>query len=163
MRRRGLKDILVVVLESRTGHSDYLEIHLRWEADGSLEAKVDALAPLLSRFWANRKPGLVADFLGRRRLQRVSRGKSMTPDAPMLSDLNPAGLTRSEFRVCALVRRGLTVKAVSEEMGLSVTTIRTHLRNVYAKTGVSGFNELAHRLIAADVHVSRGESHRMIA
>jgi DNA-binding CsgD family transcriptional regulator len=163
VRRRGLKDIFVVVLESRTGHSDYLEIHHRREAGRSFEAKLDMLGPLLSRFWANRKPGLVADCLGRRKLQRVSGGNAMTPDVPLLSDLNPAGLTRSEFRVCMLVRRGLTVKAISEELALSVTTIRTHLRSIYAKTGVSGFNELAHRLIAADGMAARGQSHRLIA
>lgn len=163
IRRRALKDIFVVVLESRTGHSDYLEIHLRREAGRTFEAKLDVLGPLLSRFWANRKPGLVADCLGRRKLQRVSGGNAMTSDVPLLSDLNPAGLTRSEFRVCTLVRRGLTVKAISEELALSVTTIRTHLRSIYAKTGVSGFNELAHRLIAADGLAARAQSHRMIA
>lgn len=163
LRRRGLKDIVVVVLESGAGHSDYLEIHLRQVAGSALEAKLDVLGPLLARFWANRKPGLVADCLGRRKIQRVSGGNAMMTGTALLSDQNPAGLTRSEFRVCTLVRRGLSVRSISEELSLSVSTIRTHLRGIYAKTGVSGFNELAHRLIVPDEKAADAQSRRLIA
>jgi len=163
LRRRGLKDIFVLVLESRTGHSDYLEIHLRRDASRILELRIEALGPLLVRFWANRKPGLVADCLGHRTRQRVSGGNAMISDAPLLSDHNPAGLTRSEFRVCMMVRRGLSVKSISEELSLSVTTIRTHLRSIYVKIGVSGFNELAHRLIATDERSAEVHNRRLIA
>jgi len=163
LRRRGLKDIFILVLESRTGHSDYLEIHIRQDGSRMLESKLDMLGPLLARFWANRKPGLVADCLGRRKIQRVSGGNAMTKDVPLLSDHNPAGLTRSEFRVCTMVRRGLSVKSISEELSLSVTTIRTHLRSIYVKTGVSGFNELAHRLISVDERATEVQNRRLIA
>jgi DNA-binding CsgD family transcriptional regulator len=163
LRRRGLKDIFILVLESRTGHSDYLEIHLRRDPNPSLELRIEAIGPLLVRFWANRKPGLVADCLGRHTRKRVSGGNAMTSDVPLLSDQNPAGLTRSEFRVCMMVRRGLSIKSISEELSLSVTTIRTHLRNIYVKTGVSGFNELAHRLISTDERSTVVQNRRLIA
>jgi len=45
-------------------------------------------------------------------------------------------LTRSEQKVARLIGSGYTNKAASEELGVSVNTIGTHLRAVFAKLGV---------------------------
>ena len=59
----------------------------------------------------------------------------------------PAGseLTASEARVAALVAQGRTNKEAAAELFLSVNTVETTLRHVYAKLGVRSRAELARR------------------
>lgn len=45
-------------------------------------------------------------------------------------------LTRSELKVARLIGAGHTNKAAAEELGVSVNTVGTHLRAVFAKLGV---------------------------
>ena len=45
-------------------------------------------------------------------------------------------LTRAELRVLRLVAIGLTNQEVADQLGLSVYTVQTHLRSVYAKLKV---------------------------
>ncbi|MEV0406657.1 AAA family ATPase [Actinoallomurus sp. NPDC050550] len=45
-------------------------------------------------------------------------------------------LTPSELKVARLIVSGYTNKAASEELGISVNTVGTHLRSVFAKLGV---------------------------
>ncbi len=61
---------------------------------------------------------------------------------------NPAGLSRAEFRVCLLLSRGLSVKAVSEELGLSDNTVRSHLRTIYSKTETASLPELIYLIMS---------------
>jgi DNA-binding CsgD family transcriptional regulator len=56
------------------------------------------------------------------------------------------GLTPGERRVAELVAAGLSNKQVAEQLYLSVTTIDSHLRGVYAKLGVRSRTQLARRL-----------------
>jgi HD-GYP domain-containing protein (c-di-GMP phosphodiesterase class II) len=49
----------------------------------------------------------------------------------------PAGLTEREAQVLQLAARGLTLKEIARDLGLSVHTARHHLEHVYEKTGVS--------------------------
>jgi DNA-binding CsgD family transcriptional regulator len=59
----------------------------------------------------------------------------------------PAGdLTASERRVAELVASGLSNKEVAAQMFVSVHTVGTHLRSVYAKLGVRSRTQLARRL-----------------
>lgn len=51
-------------------------------------------------------------------------------------------LTTSERRVMMRLIQGDTLPAVAQSLKLSVETIRTHARNIYAKTGVSSRAEL---------------------
>jgi DNA-binding NarL/FixJ family response regulator len=56
------------------------------------------------------------------------------------------GLTPGERRVAELVAAGLSNKQVAAQLYLSVTTVDTHLRGVYAKLGIRSRNQLARRL-----------------
>jgi putative nucleotidyltransferase with HDIG domain len=49
----------------------------------------------------------------------------------------PSPLTRSEQRVVAELGKGLVYKQIAHQLGLSVSTVRTHLYNTYRKLGVS--------------------------
>jgi DNA-binding NarL/FixJ family response regulator len=56
------------------------------------------------------------------------------------------GLTPGERRVAELVASGLSNKQVAAQLYLSVTTVDSHLRGVYAKLGVTSRAQLARRL-----------------
>jgi DNA-binding CsgD family transcriptional regulator len=56
------------------------------------------------------------------------------------------GLTPGERRVAELVAAGLSNKQVAEQLYLSVTTVDSHLRGVYAKLGVRSRAQLTRRL-----------------
>ena len=55
---------------------------------------------------------------------------------------DPLSLTPREEDVAALVARGCTNKEVAAELFLTVKTVEYHLRNVYAKLGVTSRQEL---------------------
>lgn len=51
-------------------------------------------------------------------------------------------LTAAEARVAALIAEGVQVAEVAETLNISVHTVRTQLKNIFAKTGVGRQNEL---------------------
>jgi DNA-binding NarL/FixJ family response regulator len=53
-------------------------------------------------------------------------------------------LTGSELRVLLAMAPGLGVKEVAEMLGISETTVKTHLQHIYAKTGTAKQTELLH-------------------
>ncbi len=53
------------------------------------------------------------------------------------------GLTATEAQVAACIGAGLTAHAAAEETGLTVATVRTYMRNVYSKLGISRQSQLA--------------------
>ncbi|MGZ6588625.1 MAG: helix-turn-helix transcriptional regulator [Solirubrobacteraceae bacterium] len=67
------------------------------------------------------------------------------PPATLLRRLY--GLTRSEADVALLVMRGEGLKPIADELSVSVNTVRTHLQNVFDKTGTSRQAELVRLLI----------------
>lgn len=148
---RGIVDIVVVALESSGLQHDFLEFHFDKSLTRAEKQELEALLPTLVRAWSGRKTGLVTQaqiderILNARAAAQASRIK---PDEPILGVANPAHLSRAEFRVCLLLSRGLSVKGVTDELGLSEATIRSHLRSIYAKTGAAGLPELVYRLLS---------------
>lgn len=69
------------------------------------------------------------------------------PDAGLLSSLYD--LTRGEARVAALAAQGQGVQAISDWLGLSPHTVRTHIRSIHAKVGISRHAELVSLLAKA--------------
>jgi len=81
--------------------------------------------------------------LGRMQVQR------RTPNvATILSCDNPARLSRAEFRLCVFLSRGYSNESARRELGISDSTLRTHLRSVYQKTGASSLPELLYQLLS---------------
>lgn len=149
---RGIVDIAVVALETAGVQNDYLELHFSEPLTNGAKSEIETLMPTLVRAWSGRKTGLVTRAQMDERMIRAraaaAAGKIKASE-PILGMSNPARLSRAEFRVCLLLSRGLSVKAVTEELGLSESTIRSHLRSIYSKTETSGLAELLYRILAA--------------
>lgn len=68
-------------------------------------------------------------------------------DAPSARPADPAiGLTPRESTIAHFVAEGLPDKAIAELVGISLTTVRTHLRQVFRKVQVTSRVQLARRL-----------------
>lgn len=68
----------------------------------------------------------------------VSRGRG----ARARPDEGPESLTPTERDVVALVTEGLTTPEMAERLFVSPRTVQSHLRNVYAKLGVTSRRQL---------------------
>lgn len=92
----------------------------------------------------------VSPMVARGLMTSAVPGAAQSPAARSLATiLVPAGeeLTRREQDIVRLVGRGLGNKDIAYRLGVSVTTVRTHLSNVYGKLGSTSRVELA--LLAA--------------
>jgi DNA-binding CsgD family transcriptional regulator len=56
-------------------------------------------------------------------------------------------LTGAEMRVARLIADGLTGRQAATELGVSYNTVKTHLRNIYEKTGAAGQRGLIRRML----------------
>ena len=66
---------------------------------------------------------------------------------PKLADLEAAfGLTPAELHVVDMLQHGFAANEIGERLGISVHTVRAHLRHCYDKLGVSSREELWQRL-----------------
>jgi DNA-binding CsgD family transcriptional regulator len=59
-------------------------------------------------------------------------------------------VTPAEARVVCLLARGSTVQQIADSLSLSVHTVRSQLKAVYAKTGLTSQLEVVRRLLAGD-------------
>lgn len=149
---REIVEIVVMVLASGQQQSDYIEFHFDRPLQRSEKLEFQSLLPTIVRSWAGRKTGLVTQT---RMDARVARARAEVEadklkwNAPILGMSNPAKLSRAEFRVCLLLARGLSVKGVTEELGLTDATVRTHLRSIYSKTDTASLAELLYRILSA--------------
>ena len=99
--------------------------------------------------WAIRRAGLIVNAITA--LQNLTEDRTTDADAVrgcILSARNPAGLTPTEFRVALALRDGQSPATIGQTLSMAMPTVRTHLRNLYAKTGLRGMHELTHRLHA---------------
>ena len=147
----GCGDLVLVVLGVGRLATDVMELQFRDRLDATALGRIAALAPVLSRCWGHRGPGVATVAAA------LAKPATRAPDGGairILSPSNPTGLTRAEFRICALISHGLSISGVVAESALSVSTVRTHLRNVYAKTGCNGFHELAIRLVSLQERIA---------
>ncbi|MEZ5733899.1 MAG: helix-turn-helix transcriptional regulator [Paracoccaceae bacterium] len=142
---RRMSELVVLVLSGGPFVRDHVELHFRDALSADTLAALSAVLPTMARTWATRQAGLIT---GEALTER--RAVSDAPRPQLLGVANPARLSRAEFRVCLLLSRGLSVDGVSEELGLSEATIRSHLRSIYAKTGAGSLAELVFQLIQPD-------------
>jgi len=59
-------------------------------------------------------------------------------------------LTRREFEVLRQVARGLSNQQIARSLGISINTVRTHLRSAFHKLGASNRTEAVTRLFMTD-------------
>jgi DNA-binding CsgD family transcriptional regulator/PAS domain-containing protein len=64
------------------------------------------------------------------------------PEARSTAATELYGLTRGEGRVLTLLLHGCAPRRIAGELGISVQTVRTHLKRLYLKTGTSGQRDL---------------------
>ena len=59
-------------------------------------------------------------------------------------------LSSREREVSVLISRGSTNEQIGEKLNISETTVKTHLRNIYSKTGIHDRATLAIRILNSD-------------
>lgn len=144
-RARHLTELAVIPLSLEEKSTMFLEMHFSVHRGEGQHATINMCAPTLADTWSRRKPGLMTELI----LKRNRPNPTPIVDAPILSADNPAGLSRAEFRVCLMLSKGLSTKAVRAQQGISESTLRTHLRSIYAKTETSSQAELLYLLLSA--------------
>ncbi|CAJ1500619.1 helix-turn-helix transcriptional regulator [[Mycobacterium] kokjensenii] len=91
---------------------------------------------------------VVAPRGGRAMLVIVDPEQRPEPAAALLKRLY--GLTKSEAQVAVMVLRGEGLTPIAEELTVSLTTVKTHLQHIYAKTGTHRQAELVRLLFMLD-------------
>ena len=80
-------------------------------------------------------------------LAREGGGGTRASLAELMSRVEgEAGLTAREKEIAMSAVLGKTDRAIAEARGISVATVRTHLKHIFAKLGVSNRTELARRI-----------------
>ncbi|MEU6245294.1 MULTISPECIES: response regulator transcription factor [unclassified Streptomyces] len=75
----------------------------------------------------------LAPSVQRRLLERLSEtGAVAAPEPPEAPD----GLTGREIEVLVLIAEGLTNQEIARELHVSTATVKTHINNLFAKTGL---------------------------
>ena len=82
------------------------------------------------------------------------RGEEPPPEPPESPADSPI-LSLGELRVIELLAQNLANKEISDRLGLSVSTVKFHLNNVYRKTGTHSRAELLHKI--AEIVNAKGE------
>lgn len=134
--RPDIAQISVVVLGVEGPNIDILEILYNRMPDFNVDIPTAVIAIALSDAWSHRTPGLVlglvAKFGIRNRLRpELFKSHVLSPD-------NPYALSRSQMRICQLLAAGQRPADIARLMQVSITTVRSHLRNIYAKTNTAG-------------------------
>jgi DNA-binding CsgD family transcriptional regulator len=139
-----LSETACIVLEKRNDSVDCLELHFGHTIAASMASFLEPLGQVLSDCWSNRAIGRFAEA----KLTGAKVKSTKRPLKIILSVENPCRLSRAEYRMCSLLARGLNNKALVSELGITMPTLRTHLRNIYAKTETTCQSELIHALLA---------------
>jgi DNA-binding CsgD family transcriptional regulator len=71
----------------------------------------------------------------------IDSAADVPPDPALVRDV--LGLTLGEARIASLVGSGITPREAADKLGISKETVRTALKRVFAKVGVSRQSELA--------------------
>ena len=154
---RGWNELAIIPLAQTPKAMDVLEFHVATMRSDRYYRALNLVAGTLAETWEGRRHGLLTEML----MSRASKAAKTDLSLPLLSVENPARLSRAEFRVCLLLGQGLSNEKVMQELDISLTTLRTHLRNIYAKTGAEGHSDLLYRLLNNAVgSASTGDRHQ---
>lgn len=145
--RPDILQVCLVVLEVSEDQADFIEMTFDTPPRPSPELPVSIVTQALADAWSLRSPGLVARVI---RNYGRSRGPAETDSrGNILGADNPFALSRAEVRVAHLLLAGAKPKEIAEALKVSIPTVRSHLRNLYAKTETSGQLELVAAITAS--------------
>jgi DNA-binding CsgD family transcriptional regulator len=80
--------------------------------------------------WACALPGPGGDVLA-----LILRARGERPNLKVLAEVGQ--LTRAEIRTIEMITSGTETAAIAEELGISLETLRTHIKHAYRKLGVT--------------------------
>ena len=109
-----------------------------------------AAGAALGRSWRAAEAAEARAVAELRGLVERYRERDASPEARCARAARAHGLTRREEEVLRLVAQGRTQPEIARELCLSRDTVKTHVRNLYRKMGVSGKAELAEAMAAAE-------------
>lgn len=141
---RSFSELAVIVLSTDKHKSEFLEMHFREPISATHIQLIESLLPIMCRSWNHRSGGMFSAALH----EKSHPFARQETNQPILGCANPTKLSRSEFRVCMLLSCGLSIDAIISELSVSVATVRSHLRNIYAKTDTTSHAELVYRLLS---------------
>lgn len=134
--RPEIRHVSLVLLGEEGESLDFMEMLYERVPDFDVDLPMALIAIALAEAWAMRTPGLVLGLIAKYGIRN-----RMSPAAfhsHILSPDNPYALSRSQQRVCQLLAAGQKASDIADLLGVSITTVRSHLSNIYAKTGTSG-------------------------
>ncbi|MNQ36230.1 Bacterial regulatory protein, luxR family [compost metagenome] len=107
--------------------------------DGVLLGMLATPAPLIAYYQGRHVPSVIiylSELTESLAMQQVSGGSAAELIAQLLD------LTRQEARLAALLACGQTISEAAGQMGIAVTAARNYSKNIYAKLGIKGQNDL---------------------
>ena len=135
----------IIVLRRAPHETDLVQITFSRAPGAEIVALLRDLAVAAAEIWCRRKAGLIAGMIVEQ--SRKNRPRHIEiGNVAILGIENSFGLSRSEFRVCSLIGKGLKPAQIAQELDLSIATVRSHLRSIYAKTDLPGQIKVLHRL-----------------
>jgi DNA-binding CsgD family transcriptional regulator len=137
MEERGLREAMMIPLSSVGDATDLLEFYLSTPLDRPRRVALETLTLAAAEAWGRRPTGRIARILRAAPAinEHLSNGR---PNVHPLSESNPLGLTAAELRICSMMHRGTNLNEASKTLGIADSTLRTHLRSIFAKAGVAG-------------------------
>jgi DNA-binding CsgD family transcriptional regulator len=136
MQERGFREAMLIPLSAAGERADVLEFYLATPLDRTRRAAIEALATAAAFAWGRQPEGRIARIL--RATPDIDARIVARRSAHPLSDSNPLGLTAAEFRICSLMQRETDLLTISKRLDIADSTLRTHLRSIFAKAGVAG-------------------------
>jgi DNA-binding CsgD family transcriptional regulator len=149
MDARGFRDAMMIPLSSVGDKTDVLEFYLNVTLDRPRRGCIETLAVAMADAWGRRPEGRIARILrvAPAIQDRLSQGRAF---ADPLSENNPFGLTAAESRICSMILKGVPTAEASKTLGIADSTVRTHLRSIFAKAGVAGQVGLVRMLLQSE-------------
>ena len=137
MEERGLREAMLIPLSSTSDATDVLEFYLSAPLDGPRRLALETLSLAVAEAWGRRPEGRIARIL--RAAPAINANLALDrPNLHPLSPSNPLGLTAAESRICSLIQRGVDLTEASKALSITDSTLRSHLRSIFAKSGVAG-------------------------
>jgi two-component system nitrate/nitrite response regulator NarL len=134
------KDGLGVVREVRDQRPDTAVVVVSDISDDEIRAQARKLG-IAGFLGKNHNVSQLADAL-----QKIVRGQSIFDPLPSPASSRPAAplkLTRREAEVLGRIAAGQHTRQMAREMGIAVSTLRSYVKNVFAKLGVHSRLEAA--------------------